>query len=65
MTHLTNDVLARYLIQTSPTPEREMVDWHLEYCPICSEEISIRELVLTARDARERLVAAVRAAERN
>ncbi len=56
MTHFTRDVLARYLNHGSPTAEREIVDWHLEHCPICADEITVKEILLAARAGRERLL---------
>ncbi len=65
MQHLSDETLARYMICTSPPEERRGVEWHLENCPMCHEEFSVRDLIDIARNARERIVAAVRAAERN
>jgi hypothetical protein len=60
MTHLSRDALARYLIKTDSPEERIGVDWHLEHCPICKQEITARDVILIARDARERPGDAVR-----
>ena len=60
MTHLSRAALARYLIQTSPTGEKEGVAWHFEHCPICKEEFTVREMLDIAIEARERLTSAVR-----
>ena len=65
MTHLSRDALARYLTKSDSKEERIGVDWHLEHCAICKQEITVRDVALIARDARERLVAAVPSAERN
>ncbi len=65
MQHLSRETLARYMIQTSSPAERRGVDWHLEYCSVCRAEFSVRDLLNIARDARDRMVLAVRSAERN
>jgi hypothetical protein len=62
MPHISHDTLARYLIHTDSENERMRVDWHLEHCPICKEEISVRDMVIAARKARERMVVAIRSA---
>lgn len=65
MKHISREALARYLIEADSEEDRIVVDWHLEYCPICREQITERDIMRIAREARERLVAAVRSAERN
>ena len=65
MTHLSRDALARYLSKTDSREERIGVVWHLEHCPVCKQEITVRDFILMAREARQRMVGTVRAAERN
>ncbi len=61
--HLSPDVLARYLMRTGMTAELYNVENHLLRCPICMEEITVRDLVNAAKEVREKLVSAVRAGE--
>ena len=47
--HPSRDALARYLTRSISSGEREQVEWHLEYCPICEKEITVRHIVDIAK----------------
>jgi hypothetical protein len=62
MTHLSQDVLGRYLGGSLSREDRDGVEWHLEHCPICKEEISVKDAVRLVRESKERRTGLVRSA---
>jgi len=65
MQHISTEALARFILQTSSDGERDFVNWHIENCRICKEEITAREIVCVAKDAKRRMLTAIDSAERN
>jgi uncharacterized protein (DUF2267 family) len=43
--HLSREAVVRYLTRSISPEERETVEWHLEHCPICGKEISVRDIL--------------------
>jgi hypothetical protein len=49
--HLRRAALARYLARNISPKERDEVEWHLEHCPVCEKEITVRDIVEIAKQA--------------
>jgi hypothetical protein len=57
--------LARWLIRASSPSERRELERHFLFCRVCQGSITLKQLADIAAEAKKRLTAAVRSAERN
>ena len=53
--HLRRDALARYVTRRIFQEERAEVEWHLEHCHICEKEVTVRDIMEIAKEARKAL----------
>lgn len=63
--HFSRDTLSRVILRNSPRYEAATVVWHLQHCALCREQITGKELLELARQAKDHLVKAMRSAVRN
>ena len=63
--HPSRTLLARWFNRTCTQSEKQEIERHFLFCRVCQRRITLKELTDVAVEAKKRLKAALRSAERN